>query len=63
AEEVARVIAAAEEATRLLQATKKAGRFQLIRSFAAGFAGSTVGRLLREAVNFLNDNGWFGLAG
>ncbi|MFI1241489.1 hypothetical protein [Nocardia salmonicida] len=46
----------------LLQAAAAAGRAQQTRSFAAGMAGSTIGRLLSSAVEkLLDDHNWFGL--
>ncbi|MFE6925955.1 hypothetical protein ACFVAV_33430 [Nocardia sp. NPDC057663] len=63
AEDVARAIQAAEDAARLLQEVEAAVRRQQARAFTAGFAGSSLGRLLGKAGEKLLDKlDWFGLA-
>ncbi|MGW6426912.1 hypothetical protein ACWF82_29930 [Nocardia sp. NPDC055053] len=62
AEDVARMLQAAEDATRLLREVQAAGRRQQTRAFAAGFAGSSVGRLFGKAgEKWLDRLDWFGL--
>ncbi|MEU4599926.1 hypothetical protein [Nocardia sp. NPDC023988] len=53
----------AEDAARLLQEVEAAGRRQQGRTFAAGFAGTSLGKLVGEAGKKLLDKlGWFGLS-
>ncbi|MGW5317779.1 hypothetical protein [Nocardia thailandica] len=55
---------AVEDLTRAQQATEQAARQRQNRAFAAGFAGSTFGRIASTiGEKFLDINDWFGIFG